>query len=252
MTDDANESVQRRERSLIDFPYNDLEDAADLARAVWRAGGETADSDQVAAVMNQTVTSGAFRLKVSAARTFSVIETERGGLFRLTEIGRRIVDPDQEREAFADAFLAVPLYARIYEKFKGRLLPPPQGLESEMAALGVSRKQTDKARQAFDRSARQAGFYDAGEGRLVRPISSRPEVQTPLTPHLAEGTRAVSSAAPASPPEGLNLFVAGLIKKLPEDGTEWPMSERAKWLRAAASAFDLIYEGDGEISITYQ
>jgi hypothetical protein len=32
--------------------------------------------------------------------------------------------------------------------------------------------------------------------------------------------------------------------------TEWPVSERVKWLRLAAYAFDTIYEGDGEIEVS--
>jgi hypothetical protein len=38
-------------------------------------------------------------------------------------------------------------------------------------------------------------------------------------------------------------FIEGLLKTLPPTGTDWPSKNRAKWLRAAASAFDLIYEG---------
>jgi hypothetical protein len=42
-------------------------------------------------------------------------------------------------------------------------------LEREIANLGVAPKQTDKARQSFERSARQAGFFLQGEDRLVQP-----------------------------------------------------------------------------------
>ena len=38
-----------------------------------------------------------------------------------------------------------------------------------MREVGVSPKQTGKARQAFMRSPRQAGFFAHGEDRLVRP-----------------------------------------------------------------------------------
>ena len=41
-----------------------------------------------------------------------------------------------------------------------------------MANLGVSSKQTSRARQAFERSANDAGFFQHGMDRLVMPIIS--------------------------------------------------------------------------------
>lgn len=76
---------------------------------------------------------------------------------------------DTERAARAEAFMRVPLYAGVYDKYRGHLLPPAKALEREMQGLGVSSKQTDKARQAFERSARQAGYFESGEDRLVKP-----------------------------------------------------------------------------------
>ena len=54
------------------------------------------------------------------------------------------------------------------------VVPGASGLETEINALGVSSKQTDKARQALMRSARQAGFFAHGEDRLVRPNTQGP------------------------------------------------------------------------------
>src|SRR4051812_41576788 len=85
--------------------------------------------------------------------------------------------------ARVDAFLHVPLYRRIFEHHDGYTLPGAGPLERFMREAGVSPKQTGKARQAFMRSARQAGFFAHGEDRLVRP--SFPN---------APGTRPVESA----------------------------------------------------------
>jgi hypothetical protein len=79
-------------------------------------------TDQLAAYLKQSMTSGAFRLRVSAAATFCLTENERGKV-KLTTLGRRIADPAQEASARADAFLTVPLYLSVYENFKGYTLP---------------------------------------------------------------------------------------------------------------------------------
>jgi hypothetical protein len=116
------------------------------------------------------MTRGAFRLRVSTAATFGLTENERGEV-KLTTLGRRIADPTQEAPARVDAFLTVPLYLSVYENFKGYTLPGAAAIEKYMRDVGVSSKQTDKARQVFLRSARQANFFEHGEDRLVKPAT---------------------------------------------------------------------------------
>jgi hypothetical protein len=71
----------------------------------------------------------------------------------LTDLGKRIVDPETHDGARAEAFLRVPLYRAIFDRYRGVKLPPDPGLESEMVGLGVSTKQTERARQVLQRSA---------------------------------------------------------------------------------------------------
>lgn len=164
----------KHDRSSIAFPYLDLDSAVDVAKAVYnRAGLGTCRVDELAAQMNQTV-SGAFRLKTASAKTFGFLDKDGQSQFKLSELGQRVVSPATEIEARASAFLAVPLYEKIFEKYRGHLLPPAKALEREMAALGVAPKQTDKARQIFTRSASQAGFTAQGEDRLVQPRFDKP------------------------------------------------------------------------------
>src|SRR5690348_6561662 len=49
----------------------------------------------------------------------------------------------QEAAARADAFLAVPLYQRIYDHYKGYTLPGPAAIEKLMRDVGVSSKVAD-------------------------------------------------------------------------------------------------------------
>jgi hypothetical protein len=48
---------------------------------------------------------------------------------------------------------------------------------------------------------------------------------------------------------GLHPFIQGLLDTLPEPGTNWAVEGRAKWLQAAGNIFDLMYKGDGEITV---
>lgn len=230
------EPQDRRERSTIAFPYGDQNEAVSVARAIHKnVGGGSADLDQVAGWMNQTVTSGAFRTKVNTARIMGLIKTGSGRL-QLTALGQQIVNPETEGKARADAFLAVPLYRAVFDKYKGFALPPNIGLEREMADFGVAEKQTDRARQAFQRSAGQAGFFKEGTNKLVRPGIA------PLTEPGEKVQDEIASGGGGGGGGGLHPFVRGLVDTLPEAGQVWSEDGRAQWLDAAGAIFKLIYK----------
>jgi hypothetical protein len=241
----------KRERSTIAFPYNDLDDAMSVATAIHTNAGVSCDTDQLAAYMNQSATGGSFRLTVSTARIFGLTENDKGRV-SLTELGRRIVDPAQERRARAEAFLNVPLYRAIYDKYKGHMLPPAAALEREMATLGVSSKQTDKARQAFERSATQAAYFEHGKERLVMPAfqaGGAPETIR-IDPIEQQGLKKKTGVGGGGGGEGSDLhpFILGLLTTLPQPKEEWPVDQRVRWLQTASGIFDLIYTGnDGSV-----
>jgi len=235
---------KKREQSSIQFPYGDLDSAVEMAIAVHEVGGQSCQSEQLAGYLKVTPTGGAFRNRISNPRIFGLLSLDRG-MIRLTELGRRIVDPTQQAAAKVEAFLHVPLYRAIYEKYKGYTLPPTAALEREMANLGVSSKQTDKARQAFERSAKHAGFTWAGADRLTMPVIK----DVPQTKPLEE-------TPPPSPERGssggggnYHSFIQGLLDELPTDFSGWPVDEQAEWLRAAVAAFKLLSKSPGSISI---
>jgi len=166
-------------KTAIKFPYQDLNSAVTVAKKIFEKGGRSGETAQVAAWLgHETVDSGAFRSRTGAAQTFGLIST-RPGTIELTGLGSQIVDPQTEKAARVEAFLTVPLYKAIYETFKSGMLPKDVGLESEMERLGVPPKQTDTARQIFARSAKQAGFFDEGDERLVKPVVAKLDVITP-------------------------------------------------------------------------
>jgi len=232
--------VAKRERSSIEFPYGDLNDAVEVAKAIHANAGLSCTTDQLAAYLRQSATSGSFRLRTATARIFGLTENEQGSL-TLTDIGRKMNDPSQEGTARVAAFMSVPLYKAIYEKYRGHMLPPRAALEREMANLGVSSKQADKARQAFERSAEQAGFFAHGTDRLVMPsgvsVAQQPKVtEKPQTQKIGGGSGGGF----------LHPFIQGLLDALPEPGTDWPTNERKKWLQTADHIFGLIYKGEGK------
>jgi len=115
---ESSEDADKRQRSTIQFPYSDLDDAVTIAKAIHDSAGLECTIDQLAAYLRVSVSSGAFRVRAANTATFGLTENERGSI-RLTDLGRRISDTTQETAARVEAFLTVPLYARVYEHFKG-------------------------------------------------------------------------------------------------------------------------------------
>jgi hypothetical protein len=126
---------------------------------------------------------------VSTARVFGLVETNREQI-SLTALGRQIVNPEREHQARVKAFLNVPLYRAMFDNYRGCPLPRNIAIENEMVRLGVSAKQKEKARQVFQRSAEQAGFFAYGRDKLVMPSGVAVGEAPAATPPPADDFRA--------------------------------------------------------------
>lgn len=254
------ESSATRQQSTIDFPYSDLDSAIEVAKAVQHVGGLSCSWDQLAAKMNQAANGGGFRTRVASAKTFGLL-TYGGGTVSLTKLGSQICDPEQEAPAKAEAFLCVELYRAIHEQFKGLTLPPATGLEAAMVSHGVSQKQKERARQVFAKSATQAGFFAYGPTRLVAPAfknGKKPDEAIPPATGEQEHKPDSKKGGGGGGGDDLHPFIKGLLAKLPEPETAWPMNDRKKWLQTALNIFDLMYttpDGEnhaGELSVGFE
>ena len=235
-----------REQSSIAFPYMDLDTAITVARAFVQNGGGPHTRDQLAGAMGQSPLSGAFIMKLSAARQFGLVDFV-DLKFKLTDLGFSIVDKSEFREKSArvQAFLNVELYRKIYEEFKGKQLPPrPLGLEQTFVQMGVSSKQKSNARLAFDKSARQAGFSTLDPDRLIEPmVGATIDIPSTGISTLGKG--------PSRPPSfaggggsALDPLIAGLLDRLPPAGESWSMEKRKKWLQTFEANLEMIYPSD--------
>lgn len=238
---------QERGQSSIQFPYLDLDDAVEVATSVFGVSGAgPCEIDQLAAKMQQSQASSGFRLRLTTARLFGLIETDRtgGGGIKLTDLGQRINDPSLVRQAKAAAFLSIELYKQIYENYRGKVLPPAAALEREMVSRGVAQKQAARARQVFERSAETGGFYEFGRDRLVLPAGAQADAggadkEKPKTKDNGGGGGDDGSV-------GLNLdpLLIASLKMIPPKGEEWPAAKRVRWFKAFAMNASQVYDDD--------
>lgn len=236
------DAQSKRERSTIEFPYMDLETAVAVARAMFARNGDGAvASDELATELGLSATSSGFRVRVSVAKLFGFITSDRSSEgYSLTQLGLKLQDPNQERVAKVEAFLTVPLFNRVYESFRGIQLPPASAMERRLVELGVAQKQSERARQVMERSADYAGFFASGRERLVRPANSN----LPKNGD-EEGLPPKVPLVEKDPDPGVDPIINGLLARLPRSGAVWPKAQRGLWLKLLEGSFELIYQ-DGE------
>lgn len=108
---------------IIEYPRASLKASLDLARAVSDLGG-SAKTETTAESMKLKV-SGAFAALIGAAGKYGLVESSRGQL-TITGLYREYKHAYDDNEAAAvlkRAFLNVPLFQKVYDRFKGVKLP---------------------------------------------------------------------------------------------------------------------------------
>jgi hypothetical protein len=245
----AGEETSRRERSTIEFPYTNLEDAEQAAKAIFQEAGTTELSmAQVASALGMSAASSCFRVRMSALKLFGLVEGDAQRV-SLTDLGRAIAEPHTAQGARVDAFMRVPLYRAIVTKHDGHDLPPPAAFQREIVELGVAPKMADRARQVFDRSAKHAGFLKAGSDRFVTPIvQNRGKSE-------AEGAEREPEKRSGGGDGGdgldhLDPVIRALISKIPAAGTQWPLEDQVQLLQMFAMAFHMTYKNKRPIKVS--
>lgn len=252
-------AVEKRQRSSIAFTYDDFDAAAAVAHAIHsNAGHGTCSLAQLAPWMKQSVKSSGFRVQLAAARLFGLIDSDNTESYRLTPLGIRAVDPAQARAAKAEAFLTVPLFKALFEKYKGTVTPPGAALEREIVALGVSEKQKARARQIFESSAKQTGFREHGPAQLVMPavVVPPPGAQSPPPGGSGSGGSGGVGGGGGNGGSGggggggldldLDPLLIALLQKIPNQGEPWPKEKRMRWFKTFAMNVSQVYDDEDE------
>jgi len=109
-----------------------LEEAVEVARRLYENAGGLANADVMSRVIGNSASSSAYIKKVNALRTYGLIE-QQGSDFVLTNIGGAIAaptSPEAEAAAKRDVFLKVEVFAKVFERHKGKLLPADEFLKN--------------------------------------------------------------------------------------------------------------------------
>jgi hypothetical protein len=107
----------------IDYPRGSLKRSLEIAKAVNELGGSC--SPAICADHLEKKISGSFNSQISAANKFGLITSKKGMLF-ITDLYKRLdlaYDQLEQTEILRTAFFNIPLFKKLYERFKDGKLP---------------------------------------------------------------------------------------------------------------------------------
>ena len=109
-----------------------LGEAFDIAGKLYEQAGGIASTDLLSQLLGNSASSSSFVKKVNALRTYGLIE-QSGAEYLLTDIGGAIAapqSPQSKATAKKESFLRVDVFARVFERHKGKLLPADEFLKN--------------------------------------------------------------------------------------------------------------------------
>ena len=155
----SNSARKTRQRSVYLFPAYGFTTALDIARRVEESGGGSLTEETLAINLGLSAKSSGFRLKSLAARQFQLI-SKQGDTLLTTPVSKAIFKPtsgDDAQRGFREAFLAIPLFQAVAERYRGQRLPDSQTLRNVLEReFHVEHARVQQAERMLLDSARDA------------------------------------------------------------------------------------------------
>ena len=160
-----------RQRSLFLFPAYGFNTALDIARRVEESGGGSLTEETLAINLGLSAKSSGFRLKSLAARQFQLI-SKQGDVLTTTPVAKAIFKPTSTEDAnrgYREAFLSIPLFKAVSERYRGQRLPDSQTLRNVLEReFQVEHSRVQQAERLLLDSARETHLLrHAGDGTYL-------------------------------------------------------------------------------------
>lgn len=247
-------------KSKTPYPYNDLNDSIEVARAIQERAGGVCGNEHLAEFLGySSPRSGTYFSRVQAAKMFGLIHAQ-GNNLSPTERAHAILSPvmpDDEARARFEAFVSVPLFKAVFEQFRGMNLPPDVGIKNLLKTkFGIVEDRINPAFRILMDSAEQAGLFKTtgGRSKMIAPIMgiglqpSASSTKTPdsLPPQDRIDKPKFGGGSGEGPPGGVHTAIIGLLRELPPAGAAWPRAKKEKFLGAFKAIIDVVYPDNEE------
>ena len=124
------EKTKERVGYRVKIPFISFEEAIRILKEVSKIGSMTGTFDALSEVTGNSPSSSNLNYKISALKNFGLLDVE-GRNYTISSIGEKIVQPqspDDEYQAIQEAFSKHDILNRIWDNYKGKLLPQKEYL----------------------------------------------------------------------------------------------------------------------------
>jgi len=242
---------EKQSRPNMVIPYFDLDQSIKVAQVVHEHGGGRCLPEQLAHWLGYTsAKSGTYMMRFYSAKYFGLITATRDSI-SITDRALAIIAPvlpEDSIQAKLAAFLDIPLFTNIYERFRGQALPPEVGLKNLFhGTYKISYDRLQSALRVFYNSAEQAGFFQISgdRSRLITPVIARQTEKKVTSATKEESTvekqRTTGGGSGGEGPPSVHSAIIGLLRELPPPGTPWNSTNKKRFLDAFKATIDFIY-----------
>jgi len=183
---------KQRVKPVYAFPSYNLGIALQIAEKIERVGGGRLTDETLAVSLGVSAKSSGFRLRINNARQFGLL-TKQGEYLATTDTAKSILKPTDENEkadALRQAFLSIPLFKVIANRFRGQPLPGGDSFRNvlEREFKIESARVRDAERVLLD-SAREARLITESGGNTYLTTETWSTAQSSTQPSLLEGQK---------------------------------------------------------------
>lgn len=155
----------KRERSAL-YPMCTVDDCFEIIELIDKLGGKVYSNSSIAQALGMSEKTNSFRARISTLRQYGLISGNQGTV-KLTSIANDYLYPtqdEQKRDAKLQAFLGVPLYKKLVEKYENQALPSMDKLANILLGkeFGLTKATKDSAVENFMKSLEQLELITNG------------------------------------------------------------------------------------------
>ena len=151
--------------SWLNAKFSDLEACAAMAEQVATNAGGDASEEEFAKMIDTSLTSSYFNLKLNSVRAYGFLDYKAGRI-KLTPLGEKVATPtDADDRIFAllAAMMNFSAFKTLTERYQGKNEPEKKFTENALASEGkIKREDASKWADCFLKSARYAGLFKHG------------------------------------------------------------------------------------------
>ena len=182
-SDGLNQGRKIRQRSVYLFPAYGFSTALDFARRVEEGGAGSLSEHTLAVDLGLSVKSSGFRLKSLTARQFQLL-SKQGDALNATPTAKAILKPTSNADAlngYRQAFMAIPLFRAVAERYRGQYLPDSQSLRNVLEReFHVGRSRVQQAEKLLMESARDTQVLTLSGDKAYLTVSG-PSPDAPVS-----------------------------------------------------------------------